>query len=162
NFTLPVSSNPAVLLDQLWVNFDIARTLFITAGKQHVKWGVSRFWNPTDFLTPQRRDPLAVFDPRLGASMIKVPLPSARGGNLHASGLIENGGRESTVGQWGCAIRGEIAFARSEIGAEAVFVPGRRDRFGLDASSAVGLLDVYVEAALRKGSDGPLYRENPN
>ena len=163
SFTLPTSSNPAVLLDQLWVNFDIARTVFITAGKQHVKWGVSRFWNPTDFLTPQRRDPLAVFDPRLGASMVKVHLPSeSHGWNLYAIGLIDNAGPASTLNQLGGAIRGEIAFARSEIGAEAVFQPGRKDRFGLDASSAIGPLDAYVEASLRKGSDVPLFRINPN
>ncbi len=161
-FTLPTNSNPAVLLDQLWVNFDIARTVFITAGKQHVKWGVSRFWNPTDFLTPQRRDPLAVFDPRLGASMVKVHLPSEHGWNLYAIGLIDNAGPASTLNQLGGAIRGEIAFARSEIGAEAVFQPGRKDRFGLDASSAIGPLDAYVETSLSKGSDVPLFRINPN
>jgi hypothetical protein len=162
-FNLPSSSNPAVFLDQLWVNFDIARTVFITAGKQHVKWGVSRFWNPTDFLTPQRRDPLAVFDPRLGASMVKVHLPSeSHGWNLYAIGLIDNAGPASTLGQLGGAIRGEIAFARSEIGAEAVFVPGRKDRFGLDASSAIGPLDAYLETSLSKGSDVPLFRINPN
>lgn len=161
-FTLPTTSNPAVLLDQLWVNFDIARTLFITAGKQHVKWGVSRFWNPTDFLTPQRRDPLAVFDPRLGASMVKVHLPSEHGWNLYGIGLIDNAGPASTVGQLGGAIRGEIAFARSEIGAEAVFVRGRRDRFGVDASSAIGPLDAYVEAAVLKGTEVPVFRVNPN
>ena len=39
-------SNPRGVLDQLWVNFDVARTVFVTAGKQHVKWGVGRFWSP--------------------------------------------------------------------------------------------------------------------
>ena len=48
----------AVALDQLWVNFDLARTVFVTAGRQHVKWGVGRFWNPTDFLHRAPRDPL--------------------------------------------------------------------------------------------------------
>ncbi len=37
-FGVPTSSNPAVLLDQLWINLDIARTVFVTAGRQHVKW----------------------------------------------------------------------------------------------------------------------------
>jgi len=161
-FTLPTTSNPAVFLDQLWVNFDIARTVFITAGKQHVKWGVSRFWNPTDFLTPQRRDPLAVFDPRLGASMVKIHLPSEHGWNLYAIGLIDNAGPASTLGQLGGAIRGEFAFGRSEIGAEGVFVPSRKPRFGIDASSAVGPLDVYAEAAFSKGTGAQLFQNNPN
>ncbi len=160
-FGVPTSSNPAVLLDQLWVNFDILRTVFVTAGRQHVKWGVSRFWNPTDFLTPQRRDPLAVFDPRLGASMLKLHLPSERGWNVYAIGLFDNAGPANRLGQIGGAIRGEIAIGRGEIGAEAVLQNGRRPRFGLDASSAIGPLDVYFELALRKGSEAPLFRAVP-
>lgn len=160
--TLPTSRNPGVGLDQLWVNFDIAHTLFVTAGRQHVKWGVSRFWNPTDFLTPQRRDPLAVFDARLGASMIKLHLPSeSHGWNLYAIGLIDNAGPASTLGQLGGAIRGEITLGRGEVGVEAVFQPKRKARFGLDASSAIGPLDAYAEVALRKGTDGFLWRNNP-
>jgi len=160
--TPPTSRNPGVGLDQLWVNFDIAHTLFVTAGRQHVKWGVSRFWNPTDFLTPQRRDPLAVFDARLGASMIKLHLPSeSHGWNLYAIGLIDNAGPASTLGQLGGAIRGEITLGRGEVGVEAVFQPRRKARFGLDASSAIGPLDAYAEVALRKGTDGLLWRINP-
>jgi len=94
--------------------------------------------------------------------MVKVHLPSERGWNLYAIGLIDNAGPASTLNQLGGAIRGEIAFARSEIGAEAVFQPGRKDRFGLDASSAIGPLDAYVETSLSKGSDVPLFRINPN
>jgi hypothetical protein len=160
-FGLPTTGNPAVLLDQLWVNFDIARTVFVTAGRQHVKWGVSRFWNPTDFLSPQRRDPLAVFDPRLGASMVKLALPSERGWNLYAIGLLDNAGPASTLGQIGGAVRAEMAIGRGEIGAEAVLQNGRRPRFGLDASSAIGPADAYLEVALRKGSEVSLYRTVP-
>ena len=41
-------------------------------------------------------------------------------------------------------------------------MPGRPDRLGLDASSAIGPLDAYVETSLRKGTDVPLFRINPN
>jgi hypothetical protein len=160
-FGVPTTSNPAVLLDQLWVNFDILRTVFVTAGRQHVKWGVSRFWNPTDFLSPQRRDPLAVFDARLGASMLKLQLPSERGWNLYAIGLFDNAGPASTLGQIGGAMRAEMALGRGEIGAEAVFQNGRRPRFGLDASSAIGPLDTYLEIALKKGNEVALFRAVP-
>jgi len=160
-FGVPTTSNPAVLLDQLWVNFDILRTVFVTAGRQHVKWGVSRFWNPTDFLSPQRRDPLAVFDPRLGASMLKLHLPSEHGWNVYAFALFDNAGPANRLGQIGGALRGEIAVGRGEIGAEMVLQNGRRPRFGLDASSAVGPLDLYLEVGMRKGSEVTLFRLVP-
>src|SRR5260370_3520707 len=94
--------------------------------------------------------------------MVKGHLPSDHGWNLYAIGLIDTAGPASTLNQLGGAIRGEMAFARSEIGAEAVFVPGRKDRCGIDASSAIGPLDAYLETSLSKGSDVPLFRINPN
>ncbi|KFE71806.1 hypothetical protein [Hyalangium minutum] len=154
-----VRSNPRVLLDQAWLRFDIDHTVFVTAGKQHVKWGTSRFWNPTDFLSPQRRDPLAVFDARTGASMLKLHVPwEAKGWNFYGIAMLDNAGPAFTLGRIGGAARAEVVLGESEIGASAVLQRGRKPRFGLDISSALGPLDVYAEAALKKGSDTPLYR----
>ncbi|MDY7225550.1 hypothetical protein [Hyalangium rubrum] len=157
--SVAVPPNPRVLLDQAWLRFDIARTVFVTAGKQHVKWGTSRFWNPTDFLSPQRRDPLAIFDARTGASMVKLHVPwEDKGWNFYGIALLDNAGPSSTLGRIGGAARAEVVLGQAEMGASAVLQRGRKPRFGLDLSSALGPLDVYAEAALRKGSDTPLYR----
>ncbi|WP_375766677.1 hypothetical protein NR798_34035 [Archangium gephyra] len=150
---------PRVLLDQAWLRFDLGRTLFITAGKQHVKWGTSRFWNPTDFLSPQVRDPLALFDARTGATMLKVHVPwEAKGWNFYAIGLLDNAGPAGTLGQVGGAARAEVVLGPAELGIDAVLQRGRKPRFGLDFSSALGPIDIYGELALRRGSDMPLYR----
>jgi hypothetical protein len=151
--------NPSVLLDQAWLRFDIARTVFVTAGKQHVKWGTSRFWNPTDFLSPQRRDPLAVFDARTGASMLKLHVPwEARGWNFYGIAMLDNAGPASTLGRIGGAARAELVLGEAELGLSTVLQRSRKPRFGLDISSALGPLDVYAEAALKKGTDTPQYR----
>ncbi len=152
-------SNPRVLLDQAWLRFDIERTVFVTAGKQHVKWGTSRFWNPTDFLSPQRKDPLAVFDARTGASMLKLHVPwESKGWNFYGIAMLDNAGPASTLGHIGGAARAEVVLGETELGASAVVQRGHKPRFGLDLSTALGPLDVYAEAALKKGSDVPLYR----
>jgi len=152
-------ANPSVLLDQAWLRFDIARTVFVTAGKQHVKWGTSRFWNPTDFLSPQRRDPLAIFDARTGASMLKLHVPwEDKGWNFYGIALLDNAGPASTLGRIGGALRAEVVLGQAELGASTVLQRGRKPRFGFDVSSALGPIDVYAEAALKKGSDTPLYR----
>ena len=49
------SRSTSAVVDQLWVRFDVERAAFVTAGRQHVKWGVGHFWNPTDYL--HRRPP---------------------------------------------------------------------------------------------------------
>ena len=66
---------PNSLLDQMWIRFDIDHTVFVTAGKQHVRWGTGRFWQPTDYLHPLKRNPLDVFDARAGTTMLKLHVP---------------------------------------------------------------------------------------
>jgi hypothetical protein len=151
---LPPRPNPSVALDQLWIRFDIARTVFVTAGKQHVKWGASRFWNPTDFLSPSFKDPLAVFDVRLGANMLKLHIPwEAKGWNFYAIGLLDNAGPANKLGELGGALRAEIVLGGAELGADAVYVRGSRPRYGLDLSTALGPIDLYGEVAFRDGAD---------
>lgn len=158
-FAAAAPPNPSVGLDQLWLRFDVARAVFVTAGKQHVKWGTARFWNPTDFLHPDRRDPLAQFDAREGATMLKVHVPwESRGWNLYALGLLDNAGPANALGEVGGAVRGELVVGTVEAGAEGVWVKGKHPRYGADVSAGVGPIDLYGEVALRKGVDAPRYR----
>jgi hypothetical protein len=155
----PARANPDFLLDQLWLNFDILRTVYVTAGRQHIRWTVSRFWQPTDFLSPALRDPLAVFDQRLGANALKFHFPiESLGWNFYAVTLIDNFGPANTFGELGEAFRGEVVLGPAEIGATAVFQLGRGPRYGLDVSSAVGPVDVYGEVAMRPRADRQMVR----
>jgi len=155
---------PRAVLDQLWITFDVARTVFVTAGKQHVKWGVGRFWNPTDFLHPVRRDPLALFDARAGATMLKLHVPwEAKGWNLYGVALLDDpagkGEAASTVGKVAGGARAEIVLGTVELGADALVRRGQRPRFGLDFSAGVWDLDLLGEVALRTSSDVQLWEE---
>ena len=144
--------NPSVVLDQLWLRFDVLRTVFVTAGKQHVKWGAGRFWTPTDFLHPARRDALALFDVRTGANMVKFHVPVEKtGSNFYAIALFDNFGTADALGKVGGAFRAESAVGKAELGVDAVLQRGQRPRYGFDLSSAVGPFDVYGEVALKAG-----------
>ncbi len=154
---LTSSAGTNAVLDQLWLNFDVERTVFVTAGKQHVKWGVGHFWNPTDYLHPLKRDPLAVYDTRTGVAMVKAHLPwEARGWNLYGVGLLEDAAGQGAIGalgRTGGGGRAEIVLGRAELGADALVQRGNRPRFGVDVSAGVWDVDVYAEAALRSGAD---------
>jgi hypothetical protein len=159
----PVSLSPgkqlSINLDQLWVSFDVSRAVFVTAGRQHVKWGPAHFWNPTDFLHQMRRDPLAPFDTRVGTTMVKVQVPWEKlGWNLYAIGLLEDTVPDGTLGKVGGALRAEVVVGPAEIGAEAIFQRGHKPRLGADVSAGVGPFDVYAEASLRRGWELPLFR----
>jgi len=172
---VPVSTTgPTTIqaLDQLWINFDAARTVFVTAGKQHVKWGTGRFWNPTDYLHPVRRDPLTQFDQRTGVTMVKAHLPwEKRGWNLYGIALLEDlaGGVQpdlsvttvSTLGQVGYGGRAEVVLGNVELAIDGMAQQGHEPRFGIDGSFPLWELDLRFEVALRKGRDLPRWEEVP-
>ncbi len=144
---------PLIQLDEAWLKFDIGRRVFLTVGKQRIKWGAARFWNPTDFLNRERLDPLSVVDLRLGVPLVKVHVPfEAAGGNLYAVALLDGA---SELAQIGGAGRIEWVIGPSEVSATVV---GRRDaplRIGADISAGVGPLEVRVEGAVTHGDESP-------
>lgn len=160
--TLATPQNPAFFVDQLWLRFDIARKVFLTVGRQKVRWGVSRIWYPTDYLNSRPRDAFNPFDVRLGVNMVKVHVPvESLGWNFYAYGLMDAVNVDSggiTVGELGGAVRGEFVLGPAEIGLGGVWQQGRRPRYAVDVSSALGPVDVYAEAAFRDARDFVLFR----
>ncbi len=138
----PISTN----IDELWFKWDIKDSVFLTVGKQHLKWGSGRMWNPTDFTAVSNRDPLALFDSRLGQELVKIHIPVEKQGfNYYVVFQFDD---MSQTEDLGLALRGEFPFLGT--GEAALSFQTRSDealRIGADVSSAVGLLDVYVESA---------------
>lgn len=152
-------TNPSVSLDQLWLRFDILRKVYFTVGRQKVRWGTARIWYPTDFLNSQPRDALNPFDARLGVNMVKVHVPvESLGWNFYGYGILDNIDVSSaapyvSIDRLGGAARAEFVVGPAEIGLGGVWMKGRRPRYALDVSSALGPFDVYAEAAFRDGRD---------
>jgi hypothetical protein len=155
------TSNPGGVLDQLWVNFDLEHRAFVTAGRQHVKWGVGKLWNPTDYLHPVKRDPLATFDARTGTTLVKLHVPwEKRGWNFYAVTLLEDLAGDqnraaSQLGRIGGGGRAELVLGKAELGLDGLVQDGHRPRYGIDLSAGIWDVDVYSEVALRAGRDGP-------
>ena len=171
--TLPAAtttSNPQVLLDQYWLQFDLDRVAFVTVGRQHDKWGVGHFWNPTDYLHPVQLNPLALFDERTGTLMARVAVPwEELGWNFSAMAVFQpltqstGSGTANLLGagevnRVGAAARAELVLGGFELGLDGVVQPGIRPRFGIDLSGGIWELDVHGGLGLRTGSDVPLYQ----
>jgi hypothetical protein len=148
------SRGPNAVLDQMWLRFDLARTVFVTAGKQHVRWGTGRFWTPSDFLHIRRRNPLDVFDARTGTTMLKLHLPwESLGWNFYAYGLMEGIDATSRLGELSGAARAEIVLGPTELGVGALVQNDRKPKIGIDLSAGIWEFDLYGEVALRHGSE---------
>jgi len=147
--TTTAGSNPRVVLDQLWVKFDVEHTVFVTAGRQHVKWGTARFWTPTDFLHSVQLNPLSQFDERTGTTMVKLHLPwESKGWNFYGVAAFDLDEPASTLRSVAGAARAEVVLGTLELGADVLARNGSKPRIGVDGSAGLGPFDVYIESAL--------------
>jgi len=148
----------SVSLDQLWLKFDVANRVYVTTGRQRIKWGSGRFWNPTDFMNQQTLDALnaTVFDERTGVTLLKVHVPiESIGANLYA---VANFDGANTFDQVGGALRTEWVLGPSEIALSAAARKGDPLRLGADASVGLGPVDLHVEAAVKHGDKSKYYK----
>jgi hypothetical protein len=146
---------PTTILDQMWIRFDILNHVFVTAGKQHVRWGTGRFWQPTDYLHPIKRNPLDVFDARPGTTMLKLHVPwEARGWNFYGFAVTEDPNEATqTLKQVAGAARAELIILGAELGLDTFLKNGQKPRFGVDLSTGIWEFDVYGDVGIRSGED---------
>jgi hypothetical protein len=155
--------DPKVYLDQLWLKFDIAHRVFVTAGKQHVRWGTARFWAPTDYLHLRPRNPLDVFDARTGTTMVKLHLPiESRQWNFYAYGVTERQDSTPTLGRIAGAARAEFVVDTTEFGLGIFGQKNRKPKYAFDLSTGIGDFDFYGELALRYLDDIDRVRYDAN
>jgi hypothetical protein len=151
---------PIFSVYETWVKWGGSGALFTTLGKQKLKWGAATFWNPTDFLSVQPKDPLADFDVRPGANLLKLHVPFEKSGhNLYAIVSMEN---TSAAHDPKIAARAEINYGTRYLTGEltATVAGGRKQpqQFGLDLNTSLGVVDLIAEAAWTKKSQRQFYK----
>ena len=144
------------LIDELWLKWDLDDRMFFTAGKQYLKWGSARFWNPTDFTAKETRNPFELIDRRLGRSLIKIHLPMEKQAfNFYAIVQLEDAENNQDIG---AAWRAELAFlGQGEAALTLQSRAGGAQRAGLDVNSAIGPIDAYIETALSRRETRAIY-----
>ena len=130
-------------LDEMKISFHSNRKVFWTIGRQKIKWGAAKFWNPTDFLNLQKRDFLRQEDMRSGVSMVKAHIPW-KDANFYVLGVNESAYESA---QNGLAVRFELPFKSAEWSVSSYSRKGQKTKIGSDISFAVKDFDVYVEGA---------------
>ncbi len=141
-------------LDQLWLKFDIAHRVYITAGAQHVRWGATRLWNPVDAIYATRRNPLTLFDQRTGLPMLKLHMPFEVAGNTWNGYLIALADEATDLAHMGVAGRLEAVVGAAEFGFTASKRFEAKPRLGLDLSAGIWEFDLTGEFGLRFDDDG--------
>jgi hypothetical protein len=143
-------------LAQAWTKFDLGRVAYVTVGRQRIRWGTGRFWNPSDFINQEVRNSVDFFDQRVGVDIVKVHFPFEQlGWNLYLIGLV-NG--LDVVGDTGLAARAEFVVGEAELALSSFVQHDAPLRLGADASAGIGLFDVRGEAVLSRGLGRKLFK----
>ncbi|HAZ14952.1 MAG: hypothetical protein A2X86_21480 [Bdellovibrionales bacterium GWA2_49_15] len=140
-------------LEEVKLQLNLKKKVFLTVGKQKIKWGSGKFWNPTDFVNSMKRNMLRPDDERLGVGMVKAHIP-IRNSNFYLISLLDDA---NTPSKLGTAFRLEVPFSSSELALSSAFRQARHTIYGFDFSTALWDLDVYAEIAYSKGSDKIFY-----
>lgn len=155
-------SGTVAAIDQLWIKFDVERTVFVTAGKQHVRWGTGHFWMPTDFMHQENRDPLSLFDTRTGTSMLKLHLPiESTSSNFYLYSIMENQEGDFSLDEIAGAARAEVVLGTSELAAGAFWRKDESPKFAADFSMGFYGFDAYGEVAVTNGRLSDRVRYEP-
>lgn len=143
-----------VQLDEVWLKADVARRLYVTIGRQRIRWGSGRFWNPTDFLNSTTRPPLELYDDRPGVGLVKLHLPVGAS-NFYALADFEGASQpEDLIG----AARAEIVAGPAEIALSGAVRGDERLQLGADVSAGLGPFDAHAEGAVRHGDPAPYWQ----
>lgn len=155
-------------LDEMKLSLNTNNKIFWTLGRQKIKWGAAKFWNPTDFLNSQKRDFLKSEDARSGITMIKAHIPWNEANGY----LIAVNDKSNETSQNGAAARIEVPFSTAEWTFSSYSRRGQATKIGTDISFALGDFDIYLEGAqsdqqLDKSASGGLsyqfkYSEDDN
>jgi hypothetical protein len=156
-FGAGTSDNLQVSLQELRISANIDHQIFLTLGRQKVKYGAAKFFNPTDFLNSQAFNFFLPTDERPGVDMVKAQFPSGTS-NFYLAGLAGNPSTQSPAGGY---IREELAYNSfagildaGEISLSGFLPKNQPGKAGFDISQAVGDLDVYFEGAFGQDSSG--------
>lgn len=155
------SGSTDISLSEMWIKWGGKSAVYTTVGKQKLKWGAASFWNPTDFLAVQNKDPLATYDTRPGANLVKLHMPFEKSGhNLYAIVELEN---TTSAHSPRLATRAEFNYGFGDFTGElTTTLAGGKDkplRFGLDLSTGLGPVDLILESAWTRRSTQEFYEK---
>jgi len=138
-------------VEEMKLNFNAHDRAFFTVGKQKIRWGSGKFWNPTDVVNSAPRDFLYTDDRRSGVPLLKTHVPVGAS-NLYLVQSFLGATRASEVGH---SVRAEVPILSSEFALTASKLSGKSAVFGADLSVGLGDFDLHGEAAWSDAAGRP-------
>lgn len=146
------------ILDEMFLHINLNYILFVTLGKQNIKWGAGYMWSPTDYINTQRKDPLDPEADRNGITGVELSLPFSYSEGIFKFLTFIGFESMKNILDASITLRMEFSYKFFEISATAYYKKWKRPMFGVDFSSGLssflgGTLDYWVEGSFSMGSN---------
>jgi hypothetical protein len=140
----------ALLIKEVFVDFNFANTVYFRAGKQVLKWGTGYFWNPTDLINIEHRsftNTSALLQGVFGLRSDVVFSP-----NWHLYTFLNLNGVQSDASDAAFAARSEFLVGSTEFAVSSWLKWGKVPVFGADLSTPLfWSLNLTSEASFSWG-----------
>jgi len=146
------TNDPTWAIRELFIDFNIKRTLYIRTGKQVLQWGRCYLWNPTDLVNVERKTFLKKIGSREGAYGAKAQV--SFGTRLNMYGFADTSGIDN-VNEIGGAYKIEFLVETTEMALSVWGKKGYNPVAGYDFSTRLMGIDIAGEASLSPGSNTP-------
>jgi hypothetical protein len=145
------NQDTTLLIKEVFVDFNLANTVYFRAGKQVLKWGTGYFWNPTDLINIEHRsfyNPNALLVGVFGLRSDVVFSPK-----WHLYTFVNlNGVQDITTTAF--AARSEFLVGATEFAASAWLKSGKLPVFGADLTTPLfWSLNLTSEASFSWGDN---------
>jgi hypothetical protein len=154
---LTENQETALLIKEVFVDFNVANTVYFRAGKQVLKWGTGYFWNPTDLINIEHRSFTNLDALRQGVFGLRSDVVFAPWWHLYTFVNL-NGVTSADIWDTAFAARSEFLVGATEFAASAWLKSGKIPVFGADLTMPLfWSLNLTAEGTLSWGDNQDKY-----
>jgi len=144
------NQDTALLIKEVFVDFNIANTAYFRAGKQVLKWGTGYFWNPTDLINIEHRSFTNTSALLQGVFGLRSDVVFSS--NWHLYTFLNLNGVQSDATDVAFAARSEFLVGSTEFAVSSWLKYGKPVVFGADLSTPLfWSLNLTSEASFSWG-----------
>jgi hypothetical protein len=153
---LTENQDTALLIKEVFVDFNIANTAYFRAGKQVLKWGTGYFWNPTDLINIEHRSFTNTSALLQGVFGLRSDVVFSS--NWHLYTFLNLNGVNSGATDAAFAVRSEFLVGATEFAVSSWLKYGKPVVFGADLSTPLfWSLNLTSEASFSWGDIQPKF-----
>ncbi len=144
------ASTVAFDIKEMFIDFNLDRSIYVRTGKQFIQWGRAYFWNPVDFINREQRNFFNLNAVRSGVYGVRVHAPF---GQDHNAYLFIDMTNANNLDDFAFLARADWLMGATEIGSSVWGANQKTFSYGLDFSSPLWGFDGSGELVLSYGSN---------